>query len=320
MGIPIVHDLRTANMPDEPPSDLPLTDVGRYERLSQAKERALVVSAMELPHWIVRDGRSFVLRVEPPARVLVLEELEKFEHEQAQHVPLDDAKPLPAIQTLSLYVATWFLSTCWFVQNVMPDSWQEKGEAVSRAIVRDGEWWRAFTALVLHGDITHLAANIASGLLFSAFVLPRLGTGVAWLLIVLSGFFGNLINAFFYQGTPHISIGSSTAVFGALGLLVSTDFMTRVSSPHTRSRWHLLLPLGAGLALLAYLGVGEEEHSRTDYMAHLWGFCAGLALGAFATIARIRERTSPTTQRLAALLAPALIVAAWWLAVGRDLK
>ena len=153
----------------------------------------------------------------------------------------------------------------------MPPGWQAKGEAVSRLIVRDGEWWRALTALVLHGDTLHLVVNLVSGLLFSAFVLPRFGTGMTWLLIALSGFFGNLANACFYQSTSHNSIGSSTAVFGALGLLVSSDFIARFASPITRSRWQLVLPVGAGLALLAYLGVGEEEQSHTDYMAHLWG-------------------------------------------------
>lgn len=307
-----------ANLPDEPPADFPLVEVGRYERLSQAKERALVVSAMELPHWIVRDGRAFALRVEPSARAEVLQELEKFESEQAARSALADDKPLPKIETLSLYVAAWFLGTCWFVQNVMPPPWQDKGEAASLAIVRDGEWWRAFTALVLHGDITHLVANIASGLLFSAFVLPHLGTGVTWLLIVLSGFMGNLINAWFYRGMSHISIGSSTAVFGALGLLVATDFVTRFSSPRTRSRWQLVLPLGAGFALLAYLGVGDGEHSHTDYMAHLWGFFAGLVFGALAAFVQVRARISAACQRVMAALAPLLILGAWWLAVARE--
>ncbi len=302
-------------MPEDAPPDFPLVEVGRYDRLSHAKERALVVSAMELPHWIVREGRAFTLRVEPPAQVEVARELEKFESEQAQRAVVVEEKPLPKIETLSLYVAAWFLGTCWFLQNVMPPAWEEKGEAISRAIVRDGEWWRALTALVLHGDITHLLANIASGLLFSAFVLPYLGTGATWLLIVLSGFLGNLANAFFYRSTPHISIGSSTAVFGALGLLVATDFMARFASPHTRSRWQLILPLGAGFALLAYLGVGEEEHSHTDYMAHLWGFSAGLLLGALAAISHLRERISPAIQRVFAFLAPSLVLIAWWLAL-----
>ena len=313
----IIYDSRTANMPEDSPPDFPLVEVGRYERLSQAKERALVVSAMELPHWIVREGRAFILRVEPPAQAAVAQELEKFESEQAGRVALTEARPVARIETLSLYVAAWFLGTCWFVQNIMPPAWQAKGEAMSRTIVHDGEWWRAITALVLHGDLPHLVANIASGLLFSAFVLPRFGTGVTWLLVVISGFLGNLSNAWFYQGTSHNSIGSSTAVFGALGLLVASDFVERFSSPTTRSRWQLVLPLGAGFALLAYLGAGGEEHSRTDYMAHLWGFLAGLLLGALAEVLGTRDRVGKMAQRLSALAAPAIILAAWWFAIAR---
>ena len=199
----------------------------------------------------------------------------------------------------------------------MPPGWQAKGEAVSRLIVRDGEWWRALTALVLHGDTLHLVVNLVSGLLFSAFVLPRFGTGMTWLLIALSGFFGNLANACFYQSTSHNSIGSSTAVFGALGLLVSSDFIARFASPITRSRWQLVLPVGAGLALLAYLGVGEEEQSHTDYMAHLWGFIAGLLLGGVAAVWRVREWVGTAAQRSLALVAPLLILGAWWFALTR---
>ena len=139
----ITYVPRTANMPEDSPPDFPLVEVGRYERLSQAKERALVVSAMELPHWIVRDGREFTLRVEPAVRDEVGWELEKFESEQAQRGIRVSDKPVPRIDTLSLYVAAWFLGSCWFVQNVMPSAWQAKGEALSRAIVHSGEWWRA---------------------------------------------------------------------------------------------------------------------------------------------------------------------------------
>ena len=176
--------------------------------------------------------------------------------------------------------------------------------------------WRALTALSLHGDLSHVAANIASGLLFSAFALPHFGTGLTWLLIVFSGFFGNVLNAFFYRSSPHNSIGSSTAVFGALGLLVAAEFVARLSSPARRNRWQLVLPIGAGLALLAYLGVGDTEHNHTDYMAHLLGFGAGISLGAIAALAHARDRLSLGLQHAAAAIAPLLIIAAWWLALA----
>ncbi len=305
-------------MPDDVPPEPLSVEVGSYDRLSQAKERALVVSAMGLPHWIVRDGRSFSLRVETAAEAAVAQELGKFETEQAQRVVAKEAAVSPKIQTLSLYVAAWFLGTAWFLQNVAPATWLDRGEALSSAIVWHGEWWRALTALVLHGDLSHLVANLASGLLFSAFVLPHLGTGLTWLFIVTSGFLGNLINAWFYRASAHASIGASTAVFGALGLLVAIDFVERFSSLATRSRWQLVLPIGAGFALLAYLGVGDTEHSPIDYMAHLWGFLSGLFFGALAGAGKLRERTPLVIQRVAAVLAPTVIAGAWWLAITRS--
>jgi len=296
----------------------PLVDAGRYERLSQARERGLVVAAMDLPHWIVREGPDFILRVEMGAAEAVAQELAIFESERrAQGAPPELEVGVGEIETLSLYVAAWVVSAFWLAQNLLPEWWSERGTAVSRLIMRDGEWWRIFTALTLHGDAPHVVANLASGLLFAAFVLPHLGTGVTWLAIVLAGAGGNWLNALFYSRAGHASIGASTAVFGALGLLVAAEFVARLSSAHTRSRWQLVLPLGAGLALLAFLGTGDEQQQRTDYMAHLWGFVVGLVSGAVACGAGIKQRVSPLVQRLAAAAAPGVLLLAWWLALRR---
>src|SRR5438034_425376 len=66
-----------------------------------------------------------------------------------------------------------------------------------------------------------------------------------------------------------VSIGASTAVFGALGALAAFP-------QHRRRAW---VPLGAGLALLAFLGTSK----RADLAGHLCGFVAGLLLGAVAS-------------------------------------
>jgi membrane associated rhomboid family serine protease len=291
----------------------PLVDVGRYGKLSHARERGLVVSAMELPHWIVREGEAFILRVEAPASDRVQRELSRYEAERIEVAEEKAAAPAEKLETLSLYVVAWLMGTCWLLQNLASPSALESGKAASAAIA-SGEWWRTFTALTLHGDFGHLAANMATGLLFGAFALLRFGTGVAWLLVVLSGALGNLLNALFYRSQPHISIGASTAVFGALGLIVAAEFVARFSQQHTRSRWQLIVPIGAGLGLLAFLGVGEE-HRQIDYMAHFWGFIAGLAIGACAAALRVKERATVLTQRVAAISAPALLLLAWWLAL-----
>jgi membrane associated rhomboid family serine protease len=188
----------------------------------------------------------------------------------------------------------------------------ERGTADSRAILH-GEWWRTITALTLHGDASHIFANLVTGLLFAAFAISRLGSGVAWLTILLSGALGNALNAWGYRGEEHLSIGASTACFGALGILVGAELAARWRDHQQRSAWQLILPLGAGLGLLAYLGVGDEGKT-IDYMAHAWGFAVGLIEGAAALALRLKERTPVRLQMAAGCATLALLASAWALA------
>jgi rhomboid protease GluP len=202
----------------------------------------------------------------------------------------------------------------FFLQNMMGPQWTEAGASSSARILQHGEWWRAVTALTLHADLSHVMANIATGLLFSASLIPLLGGGVTALLLVLCGAGGNLINAWGYRAESHASIGASTAVFSALGTLVGMELIARWSRAESRNRWQLVVPIGAGLALLAFLGVGEES-TRVDFMAHWWGFCVGLGAGLFLAAVRPQARGGPTLQRTAAALAVILIAGSWWLAL-----
>jgi membrane associated rhomboid family serine protease len=299
--------------PDSPrPEDL--AEVGRYAKFSHAQERGLVAGAMELPYWVEREGRDFVLYVEPAERERVADELAKFEAETAErelqrNLP---AAQLPKLETLPLFLAGWVMSMFWGAQNLAPESWVDLGDASNRKIFA-GEWWRTITALTLHGDLAHFAANLGFGLLFTGFLIQRLGGGVTWLGFVLSGAFGNLLNAWFYRRELHSTIGASTAVFGALGMLVAWESLERWRFPGRRGWWHLIVPIGGGLSLLAWLGAGGDHEQRIDYMAHLWGFVAGLVLGVIA----VRVESGKTTRRIAGVLAFVLPLVAWALALRR---
>ncbi|HNT28866.1 MAG TPA: hypothetical protein PKH10_11910 [bacterium] len=76
----------------------------------------------------------------------------------------------------------------------------------------------------------------------------------------------------------------------------------------------LILPLlvavlvAAGLALLAFLGTSE----RTDFMAHLFGFVAGLGVGLVALPALGRGvLMGPPGRMLLSLCSLLLVLAAW---------
>ena len=139
--------------------------------------------------------------------------------------------------------------------------------------ILEGDLYRCVTALLLHQDWSHVVNNMAGLLLFGTVTVSACGWGVAWMLVLFSGAAGNLITALWYR-QDHISIGASTAVFGALGLCVAFNLWRYARS--VRPTWRMWLPLAAGLALLGFLGGSPH----TDLMAHLAGFFCGLALGA----------------------------------------
>jgi len=148
--------------------------------------------------------------------------------------------------------------------------WFRQGAVALRPILEQGEWWRLFTALTLHADVVHLAGNVLIGGMVVHFLCVEIGSGLGWSLLVLAGAAGNYLNLIWRHG-EHLSIGFSTAVFGAVGLLCGLKVKSLV-------RWReLLLPLGAGGGLLAMIGTSGE---RTDLGAHIFGLAVGIVFGA----------------------------------------
>jgi membrane associated rhomboid family serine protease len=144
--------------------------------------------------------------------------------------------------------------------------------------------------------------------LFGSLVASAFGTGPGWLLILLSGILGNMASALLH-GSGYVSIGASTAVFGAIGLLVGKAIVRRHRQNEDRRKaW---LPLGGGLAFLAMLGATGQ---RVDLTAHFLGLCAGLLLGVLASrfSRHFRSRRSHTICLASAI---GLTIAAWLLPV-----
>lgn len=154
----------------------------------------------------------------------------------------------------------------------------ELGRMDTFAIWHHGEFWRVLTPLFLHADIGHLAGNLGFGGLFTWFVVRRWGNLSGWWKILVSGVLGNTMLAVTYFSTPHLSIGASTAVMGAIGLLAGASAKERLAKSDMGIGW--LGPVGVSLfaafALFALLGTGGE---RTDVGAHFWGWGCGILIG-----------------------------------------
>ena len=173
--------------------------------------------------------------------------------------------------------------------------------------VRAGEWWRTITALTLHADLGHLMSNLVFGVIFGVMSGRTFGGGIAWLSIVLGGAIGNGVNAWI-QSPDHTSIGASTAVFAALGLLVAHALHHWSDRTNRWKRWR---PLIGGVVLLGFIGIGGE---RTDVGAHFTGFLSGLLLGWIGSLLHVSKLSGERIQLVSGILAIMSIVVAWILA------
>jgi membrane associated rhomboid family serine protease len=178
----------------------------------------------------------------------------------------------------------------------------EKFGASASAIL-NGEVYRTVTALMIHADSVHLAGNMAALALLVTVVGSVQGFGVASFCLLASGALGNYVTALLYRAS-HLSIGSSTAVFGALGMLISHQTFTsfRVAKPRFRA-W---LPLGGGLCLLGLF----SEGAHTDILAHLFGLGSGMAIGCIFELSSGKP-PSPLFQYIFFSLTLAVLLLAW---------
>ena len=185
--------------------------------------------------------------------------------------------------------------------------WFAHGAADS-ARIGDGELWRTVTALTLHADLTHVAANAAIGAWFFTAVCRALGPGLGGALLLLAGAGGNFANAVLH-GAGHSSVGASTAVFAAVGLLGGLA-VTRRRRQGLRGR-HAWIPVAASIGLLAMLGTAGE---RVDLWAHASGLAVGGVLGLAA--GRIwRRPPSAAAQWGLGVAALAVLLGCWSLAL-----
>ena len=140
----------------------------------------------------------------------------------------------------------------------------------SALFILQGETYRAVTALFLHSDARHLAGNMAGMLIFGAPFISLSGFGLGPFMLLVAGTLGNLFNAIFYQ-SAHLSIGASTAIMAAAGLLVAFQVIQKGK----QLRLNSLMPIFAGAVLMAMFSQGE----RTDVWAHIFGFLSGFGSG-----------------------------------------
>ncbi len=251
-----------------------LVPVGRFASLQAAREYALVVLAMNLDCLITIQEDGYLIHGEDGFQEAIREEFRLYAEEQS--LP----REAPGIPVFGSGVN---LALVWICLLLFSLASQAENPAVtdrflasSVAIWGEGEFYRAFTALFLHADLEHLMSNAVLGTLFGILVATSFGPLRGWALILASGLLGNLASMAIRYPEEALSLGASTAVFGALGLLVGAGLQEVWRACSWRRGMRTVAPLLAGLMIFSLNGIGDPG---TDTLAHLTGMAAGLLVG-----------------------------------------
>jgi rhomboid protease GluP len=284
---------------------------------AQCNERAFVLNAVGIAAAVGFDGLQYFLEVSEPEAERALAHLTQYESERRPRPA--PPPPIPTLPNAWVGCTIYAIVLIGIGLLVSNGVWRldsfDVGE-LDGARVQGGQWWRAWTALTLHLDGSHLVANLAAGIWFGYLAAGQIGSGITWLLIVTGAAAANLIEG--ALGPPeHRSVGASTAVFTALGLLAAYSWRLRAS---TAQRWALRwAPLVGGVVLLGWFGTGGGDEINqvvhTDVVAHALGFLVGVLLGALAAQAWARRLSVRLPQWLAGLGAVASIAIAWGFAL-----
>jgi membrane associated rhomboid family serine protease len=307
-----------------------LLEVFRSSRSAECEERAFVLTAVGVPNVVDFDGIHYVIRVDASLADTALTHLERY---AAESRPPPAAPPPPVLNSFAWVGCAFYLLVLMVVGfSVAGGVWRLDAfdlGALDAGLVKQGEWWRAFTALTLHVDGAHLAANLGSGIWFGYLAGRYLGSGTTWLLTVVGAGAANLLEALLGPSSHH-SVGASTAVFTVLGMLAAYSWRERYRLPQRWARrWG---PLVAGVILLGWLGSGGERLDfgnsgpfvgpmeagpTVDVVAHVSGFLMGVVLGVVLAVGRVRRAFASVSQWVTGGAALALIVVAWAIALTR---
>jgi membrane associated rhomboid family serine protease len=289
--------------------------IGPIPNPSKLGEYSLVLRSQAIGHGISSRPDGYYVSVQDRDLVRSVEALRSYEEENRDFRPRARRRErLPFAPSLVAPALVAMLAIFFGVTGPVAgrSGWFALGTADAGRILH-GEPWRAVTALTLHADAGHVLGNVIAGAIFLGFLFRRVGPGRGTFLTVVAGSLANVANAALHawMGQPHRSIGASTAVFAAVGLLAASQ--VAVDREAESVRWtERVAPVVGGVAILGLLG----SSAQSDLWAHFLGLVVGAFVGLAVLLPKRGRRPVGTVGQLAyGALAAALILLAWGVAI-----
>jgi rhomboid protease GluP len=297
-------------------------------KITQAGRRKVKTASAKITGTNASTSRSRAIRIPDFFKVPVDDIVADLNTVRASYLGISEASahmvtiPEPAPVGLRGFVLPWLtfallgVLICIFIlENKFPVTPGAKlapsvqtlfamGALNSAAVLSDGEWYRLFTAPLLHANLAHILGN-GVALLFGGWLLERLVGRLWYFAFFAIGALGGSLVSLAIWPAGQISVGASGALMGLFaGLFVSSFRLASGTSARTRLQLNslrILIP-----ALLPSFSKSTGVH--IDYGAHFGGALAGAAL-AFVLLKSWPEGASiPQRRRAAAIITGAGIM------------
>ncbi len=192
----------------------------------------------------------------------------------AVRLPVAEPRLTYGLLGLIVLIALYYFSLPAREQVLFLNDWAKVNE-----LIRDGEYYRLFSSMFLHLNLTHLIFNG-----YALFVLGRdvealFGTARFAIIYVLGGLSGSLAS-FIFTDAP--SVGASGAIFAIFGAEMVYFYQHRdlhgVAGRQHLTQLVILMLINLGLGFFASTGA---TNFRIDNAGHIGGLVGGVVLAWF---------------------------------------
>jgi len=192
----------------------------------------------------------------------------------AMHFPFLSSAILAALCAIFVAEQLFAVTPPGLLWDVSVPTLHAMGGLSRNAVLQNGEWYRFFSAPLLHGDLMHLLLNGGSLIfagLFLEHIIGRAWFGASYVVGGLTGAFGS----FLLNKPEVVSVGASGAITGVFATLCIVSFL------YTAKDRQRLQTNAMQLLVPAILPVLWKTSGNIDYWAHIGGALGGAALGLF---------------------------------------
>jgi membrane associated rhomboid family serine protease len=198
-----------------------------------------------------------------------------IEHEMTQQDRLRYFRRAPAVFILILLNAAAFLFEISFGDWNNPEVLHQIGALEPYAVVVQGEYWRLFTALFLHGGFAHLLFN-----LFALYVLgPPLERSIGAMRFALCYLISGLVSSAGVVLLTVIGLIQVAQLVGASGCIMGIVGAWAGFLVQHRHALHAKQRLANILMIVAIQTAFDLSTPQVSMAAHLCGLIAGFVLG-----------------------------------------